>query len=120
MVRNVKIYVRNVYWRTQQIDVSTPVYNIALYSPQSCYAPEDFGGHDVLHCNIREERDIIDGTWKSDPYLQTTYRIDIDAEPDVCIYDSSSLIKVRLPKMPKYYPEPNRKVERWEILDLNV
>lgn len=107
MVKNVGIYVRSVFWRTQAIDVSTPVYHIALYSPQHCLSPEDFGGHAILHCNIRCE--VIQDV--------DTYRIDIN-DPEVVIYDANNLQKIQLPPMVRSVTEISRKLERYEILDI--
>lgn len=107
MVKNVGIYVRSVFWRTQAIDVSTPVYHIALYSPQHCLSPEDYGGFDIQHCKIRcEVRQDVE-----------TYRIDID-DPEVVIYDANNLQKIQLPPMVRPVTEISRKLERYEILDI--
>lgn len=110
MVRQVKIFVRDVYFRTVQLDVNNQTYNIALYSPQACLTPEDYFGHDILHCYV-EQVGI------------TEWRINIDDDPGVVIYDTNSLMRIQLPKIPTYasdayQPESNEKLNRYQILDI--
>jgi hypothetical protein len=102
MAVNIKIYIRDIYWKSMTMPEETQFINIALLTSTS---------------DIRTLRAPV---YRGERWEEVTATIE---DEDIAIYDRHTLCEVKYNRMPMhpgdYEPEPVRRQERYEILDFS-
>lgn len=118
MINLVHILVRGVIWKHIHTDTDVPYYDIFIYRPMEALQANSGPSSDNL---IDKIRTCIEGkTAEINGVTVVDYIINI-TDPDVVIWDNHTLRKVEFPKRKykqKKTEHQNRKLNRWEILDI--